>query len=144
MNVFKIVVLKAYVAAEYVGVTMPNGTPFYKTTGANEVKIITDVTGTTGCWNYGHEAGYGKMAMAKWKSSNAEEFTHNPGANYYGIHQWRGGNLIVCKIGKAHTATKSVLLVPFTNLYAANNQDGTTDPWGWLATAAACKTATKV
>lgn len=55
LNTFKIyIAADAVPADEYFGFPMPRGTPFMKSTGDNEIEVITTRAAAVKCWMYGN------------------------------------------------------------------------------------------
>lgn len=113
--------LKLYIAAdaepvaEYYGFYVPRMIPFYKVTGGNEVQVLVSTTRAVQCWNWGSYNGNGFALV----------HTYVPMLSYFGnsdiyqpLMQFRGVNMVICKLGKTKgtTGTGDVVIIPATQL----------------------------
>jgi len=104
--------------ADYYGFYVPRMTPFFKTSGGNEIEVLTE-RASVQCWSWGSEngAGYIHENHASRKNSYLEYFL---GDSKYGpAWQFAGANLVICKVGKAAAgANGDVIIVPATQSVA--------------------------
>jgi len=110
--------LKVYVkadkapVADYYGFFVPRMTPFFKSTGGNEIEVVVSTTRKVQCWAWGSYNGNG-FALVHGFVGN--EFFAN---KYFALVQYKGLNMVVCKLGtaKGTATTGDVVIVPATQL----------------------------
>lgn len=125
--------MKIYVAAaavpvaDYYGFFVPRFTPFFKSTGGNEIEVILNSARTgVQCWAWGSENGEGLMIAQNNKlpqaaSAQFQELT------WFNTVRYSRMNMVICKVGvAAGTATTGdVIIIPTThvdpNLSGVNN-----------------------
>jgi len=81
---------------DYYGFYTPRMTPFFKSTGGNEIDILIngDSSRTVQCWYHGSNNGGGFCLL-----HNAAYSTYMTG-KYFATFQYSGLPLVICKIGK--------------------------------------------
>jgi hypothetical protein len=117
--------MKLYIAAdavpvaEYYGFYSLRMIPFFKATGGNEIDVMVSTARAVQCWSWGSYNGAGF----------AEVHTYVPFVAYFGtsdkyqpLMQYRGINLVVCKLGTAAgtATTGDVVIIPATQLAPDN------------------------
>jgi hypothetical protein len=109
--------MKLYIAAaavplaDYYGFYVPRMTPFFKTTGGNEIEVVVSTARTVQCWSWGsyNGAGFATVHNDAWISYFASN-------KYFALMQFKGLNMIVCKLGTAAgtATTGDVMIIPAT------------------------------
>lgn len=109
--------LKVYVVkdkaplANYYGFFVPRMTPFFKSTGGNEIEVrVSNPKRTVQCWAWGSYNGNG---FALTHTFIGNEFFVN---KYFALMQYKGLNMVICKLGtaKADKDTGDVVVIPAT------------------------------
>lgn len=130
--------LKIYVTkdkapvADYYGFYVPRMTPFFKSTGGNEIDVVVSTKRAVQCWSWGSYNGAG---FAHKDAFVGKEYWVNA---YFALVQYAGLNMVICKLGtaKGTATTGDVVIIPATQsgpiLDNVNNplpMFGSTDPY---------------
>lgn len=122
--------LKIYIAetkvplADYYGFYALRMQPFFKATGGNEIDVVVNSARTVQCWSWGSYNGAGfaeihTMVTAPYFSAS----------KYFAAMQFKGVNMVICKIGvAAGTAKGDAIMIPATQTAPDGKLgDGSTD-----------------
>jgi len=110
--------MKLYIAADvapladYYGFYTLRMIPFFKATGGNEIDVMVSTARAVQCWSWGsyNGAGFATIHGPAWATYFANK--------YFALMQFRGVNMIVCKLGTAAgtSSTGDVVIIPATQL----------------------------
>lgn len=108
--------MKLYVAAaavplaDYYGMFALRMTPFFKSTGGNEIEVVVNSARAVQCWSWGSYNGAGWALAAA--HAGATFFT----GKYFALYQYAQLNMVVCKVGTAAgtATTGDIIIIPAT------------------------------
>jgi hypothetical protein len=111
--------LKVYITKDktplhdYYGFYVPRMTPFYKSTGGNEIDVVeSDETRSTRCWCWGSYNGAGYALKLAHAGS-----TYLTGLKYIPLVEYADINMVICKLDKSKKADATngaVIVIPAT------------------------------
>jgi hypothetical protein len=143
--------MKLYIKAgdqpvsDYMGFFVPRMIPFFKATGGNEIDVVVNSARKVQCWAWGSYQGESWIQKDGYVGK-----TYFAGTAYYGLIQFKGANLIICKVGTAAgtSGTGDIVIIPATqNQPVGNNANNplplsaNQDPFGSCRESAAAATA---
>lgn len=84
-------------------------TPFFKTTGGNEIEVVVNSARAVKCWYHGSSNGQGYC-----RKHTFAEATYYSGSKYLATRQYDMFPMIICKIGKVvgTASTGDAIMIP--------------------------------
>ena len=127
--------MKVYVAADavpladYYGFFVPRMTPFFKSTGGNEIEVVLNSARTgVQCWAWGSRNGEGFMIAQNNKAPQSATLQFTGQLNWLNTVRYARMNMVICKVGVAAgtASTGDVMIIPTTQVDI--NESGANNP----------------